>query len=124
MDQRFPNEVYKPARGLWFHTSFRGLQTAGQVAATKQTTGTSKVKEEDFYQALASYLRGGLDECTKAIPLGGKKFQDKWGTPDVIGVHEPNRGDIVKGDTEIVTAEVKFDTADLVTAFGQVCAYT
>lgn len=82
------------------------------------------MKEEDFYPAVANYLRGELEECTKAITLGGKKFQDKWGTPDVIGVLEPRRSDIIKGDTEIVTAEVKFDTADLVTAFGQACAYT
>ena len=42
----------------------------------------------------------------------------------MVGVLEPRRSDIIKGDTEIVTAEVKFDTTDLVTAFGQACAYT
>jgi hypothetical protein len=127
LDARFPNEVYKPARGLWSHTSYK-LPQAGHVVVPGHvvvlTHPTAKVKEEDFYQPVADYLRGELEECTKAIPLGGKKFQDKWGTPDVIGVLEPRRSDIIKLPTEIVTAEIKFDTSELVTSFGQACAYT
>ena len=38
-------------------------------------------------------------------------------------MRESRRTDIVKGETEIVSAEIKLDTAQLVTAFGQVCAY-
>jgi len=51
------------------------------------------------------------------------KFRDKWGTPDVIGKREPRRSDIIKTPTEIVSAEIKADTRDLITAFGQACVY-
>lgn len=64
-----------------------------------------------------------LEECTKAISVGGNLFKDKWGTPDVVGVREPRKSDIVKLPTEIVSAEVKLDSAGLITAFGQACAY-
>lgn len=50
-------------------------------------------------------------------------FKDKWGTPDVIGVREPKKSDIIKFPTEIVSAEVKIDSGGLIIAFGQVCAY-
>jgi hypothetical protein len=64
-----------------------------------------------------------LEECTKAIPVGGSSFKDKWGTPDVIGVREPRKSDIIRLPTEIVSAEIKIDTNGLITAFGQACAY-
>ena len=63
-----------------------------------------------------------LEECTEAIPLGGNKLGDKWGTPDVVGVLKPSISDIIK-DLEIITAEIKIDTSSLITAFGQACAY-
>ena len=47
----------------------------------------SKIEEEDFYEKFADYLVKELEECTKAISLGGNRFQDKWGTPDVLGVY-------------------------------------
>ncbi|HPZ82952.1 MAG TPA: hypothetical protein PL064_05940, partial [Thermogutta sp.] len=49
--------------------------------------------------------------------------KDKWGTPDVIGIREPRKSDIIKPPTEIVSAEVKLDTANVITAFGQACSY-
>lgn len=55
--------------------------------------------------------------------LGGNRFRDKWGTPDVIGIREPRRGDIIKPPTEIVSAEIKLDRTGLIVAFGQACAY-
>jgi len=61
---------------------------------------------------------------TRAIPLGGNIFKDKWGTPDVIGKNEPLPSDIIKRPTEIVSAEIKKDVNQLITAFGQACAYT
>ena len=82
-----------------------------------------KIKEEDFYEPFANWLVNELEECTKAIPLGRNRFKDKWGTPDVIGKREPRRSDIVKGATEIVSVEIKADTRDLITAFGQACSY-
>lgn len=85
--------------------------------------GVEKITEEDFYQSFADWLVNELEECTKAMPLGGNKFKDKWGTPDVIGKREPRRSDIIKAPTEIVSAEIKAETKDLITAFGQACSY-
>jgi hypothetical protein len=81
------------------------------------------VREEDFYAGFADYLTGDLEECTKCIPLGGCTFQDRWGTPDVIGVRKARESDIVKLPPEIVVAEIKIDTRNLITAFGQACSY-
>lgn len=85
--------------------------------------GPGGPKEEAFYKPLADYLVNDLEECTKAIPLGGKKFADRWGTPDVIGIRVSRQTDLIKVSTEIVSAEVKTDPQQLVTGFGQVCCY-
>ena len=45
------------------------------------------------------------------------------GTPDVFGVLRPRESDIVKLPLEVVVAEIKTDSAQLITAFGQACAY-
>jgi hypothetical protein len=71
----------------------------------------------------ADWLKNEVEDVTHAISLGGNKFKDKWGTPDVIGKRESMRSDIIKGPTEIVSAEIKTETCQLVTAFGQACAY-
>lgn len=121
LDVKYPNEVYKPARGQWRHASFK---EAVQAEPAKMVIPSSaKVVEEDFYRPVAVYLQVDLEECSKAIPLGGNRFQDKWGTPDVIGVLKPRRSAIFQPPPEIVVAEVKISTSDLVTAFGQACAY-
>ena len=78
--------------------------------------------EEKFYEPFAKFLVK-LGECTKAVKLGGKAFRDKWGTPDVIGYREAARDYIYRPPLEIVSAEVKSDYKDLITAFGQACAY-
>jgi len=116
LDQRVPSEVYKPARGLFRHRSFEDREIGEDVE-------TTLIREEDFYDPFADWLVNELEECTKAIPLGGNKFRDKWGTPDVIGKREPLRSDIIKSPTEIISAEIKTDTRELITAFGQACSY-
>jgi len=120
LDQQFPDKVTKPSRGLFLHASFQDVDTS-----TKKKVGPSKVKisEAEFYEPLADWLVHELEECTKAIPLGRNKFKDKWGTPDVIGKRESKRSDIIPAPIEVISAEVKKDTSQLVTAFGQACAY-
>jgi hypothetical protein len=93
------------------------------VAARVVPRGKTKLKEEDFYQPFADWLVNEMEECTKAIALGNKTFKDKWGTPDVVGKREQKKTDIVQAPTEIVSAEIKYDTDQLITAFGQACAY-
>jgi len=116
LDTRVPTEFYKPARGLYRHVIFR--EGEGGLLPVIE-----KVKEEYFYEPFANWLIKELEECTKAIPLGGNRFRDKWGTPDVIGKRESLRSDIIQAPTEIVSAEIKADTRDLITAFGQACSY-
>lgn len=82
-----------------------------------------KIKEEDFYNVFAKYLIEGLKECTNATALGRSAFQDKWGTPDVIGVYKFSEADPIKPPLEILSAEIKTDASQLITAFGQACAY-
>lgn len=121
LDIMMPEEVYKPDRGLFRHVSFRENQ---EIPTTQPLPeGKKSIKEQDFYQPFADYLLGELGDCTKAIPLGGNCFKDKWGTPDVLGINESNRSDIIKHETEIVSAEIKIDDFGLITAFGQACAY-
>jgi hypothetical protein len=121
LEIRVPKEVYKPARGLFRFAAFAEVESIKDEQ--KPTHKVEKMEEEDFYRPFTDWLVNELEECTKAIPLGGNRFRDKWGTPDVIGKREPLRSDIVKAPTEIVSAEIKTDTRDLITAFGQACSY-
>ncbi len=115
-----PTEVYRPARGLFQHAKYRDNGTAKIIDAPSLVPAA---REQEFYAAFAEYLISDLEECTKCIPLGGCTFQDKWGTPDVIGIRKARESDIVKFPTEIITAEIKTDTRNLITAFGQACSY-
>ena len=116
LDMRLQNAVYKPARGLWRHTSFRETH----VGEGKQVIPPVelRVSEEEFYRPFADWLVKELEESTKAIALGGNRFKDKWGTPDVIGIRVPRQIDLVRPPTAIVTAEIKSDAKDSITAFG------
>ena len=122
LDIHLPEQVYKPARGLFRLTEFRD-QATDQLKPELVPKPPLKVKEAAFYKPFADWLVDDLEDCTKAIPLGGGKFKDKWGTPDVIGKRESRPSDILQAPTEIVSAEIKLDTQQLVTAFGQACAY-
>ena len=107
--------VEKPSRGLF---RIIGTDDGGSSAVSLPTA-----HEEDFYSPFADWLRDDLEDVTKAIPLGGNLFKDKWGTPDVIGKRDSRPSDIVKQPIEIVSAEIKTNSSQLITAFGQACAY-
>ncbi len=121
LDVTLPKEVYKPDRGLFRHISFKESQQIG--AAIPEIRPPQK--EETLYQPFADYLQNDLEECTKAIKLGGSLFGAKWGTPDVIGIKKSMPSDIIKQETEIISAEIKIDPSPtaLIFAFGQACAY-
>lgn len=119
---REPGKVYKPSRGLLMSVKFRDAPSPGK-ANRKGGSSVAPLKEEDFYAGFAAYLTEDLEECTKAVPLGGALFKDKWGTPDVIGIRKAFEGDLIKFPTEIVSAEIKTDSNNLITAFGQAVAY-
>ncbi|MBS7618896.1 hypothetical protein KEJ25_09975 [Candidatus Bathyarchaeota archaeon] len=108
--------MYKPAKGLFRLTKFKDLEI-------KEEKPSVEVKEEDFYEPFAEWLMNEVEDATKAIPLGGNKFKDKWGTPDIIGIVKPGESDIVKMPIEVISAEIKTDTSNLIMALGQACSY-
>ncbi|MCX6885444.1 MAG: hypothetical protein NTX27_10415 [Verrucomicrobia bacterium] len=120
LDVLFPDKVYKPSKGLFRLLKYKPADAEATAPAPAATT---RIREEDFYAPFADWLTNELEDATLAIPLGGNKFKDKWGTPDVLGKRESRRSDIIKGTTEIVAAEIKTDALQLITAFGQACAY-
>jgi len=122
LDERFPDRIYKPSRGLFRLTKFRAPDF-DQLKNELVPKQPKSIREEEFYAPFADWLVNETEECTKAIALGGNRFRDKWGTPDVIGKRESKRSDIIQSPVEIVSAEIKPDVAQLVTAFGQACAY-
>lgn len=122
LDVTCPNVVYKPTRGTFRLVSFRDGER-GEPAEFTSTPIQSRYREDVFYPLFAGWLKDELEEVSKAIPLGGSVFKDRWGTPDVIGISEGSRSDLIKGPTTIVAAEIKSDTSSLLIGFGQACAY-
>lgn len=126
LDAQYPDKAYKPDRGVFRLLKFKEdiiTQPDQQLTTPAKTTKKRLIKEEAFYKPFADWLVNELEECTIAIGLGGNIFRDKWGTPDVIGIRESKRSDIIQFPTEIIAAEIKIDSNGLITAFGQACAY-
>ncbi len=109
-------DVLRPEKGLYI------LKKYFKEGEIKDET-RKEIKEEDFYKPFADYLVNDLEECTKAIPLGGNRFQDRWGTPDVIGTYRILGLGHIQPPIEIVSAEIKIDIGQLITSFGQACSY-
>lgn len=112
-------DIIIPARGEYIHVKYQANFISRAVSKKEKT----KIREEDFYNKFADYLINELEECTRAITLGGNKFQDKWGTPDVFGIYKFSEADPIKPPLEILSVEIKLDTSQLITALGQACAY-
>lgn len=109
-------DVLRPEKGLYI------LKKYFKEGEIKDET-RKEIKEEDFYKPFADYLVNDLEECTKAIPLGGNRFQDRWGTPDVIGTYRILGLGHIQPPIEIVSTEIKIDIGQLITSFGQACSY-
>ena len=122
LDAVHPDKVYKPSKGLFRLVAFKDQDNV-EPAPVVPPQVQNKIKEEDFYAPFADWLTNEIEDVSRAISLGGNIFKDKWGTPDVIGKRESKHSDIIKGPTEIVSAEIKTDASQLITAFGQTCAY-
>ena len=123
LEVTYPKEVYKPSKGIFQLLKYRAQETENDTTSPAADTTNSKTSEKNFYLPFANWLINDIEDVTHAISLGGNKFGGKWGTPDVIGKNESKRSDIIQGPIEIVSAEIKTETAQLVTAFGQACAY-
>jgi hypothetical protein len=115
-----PAGIERPTRGLFVVAD---AQAAREELAAEVPAAAAVLREDAFYPPFASWLKDDLEEATRAISLGGNVFGGKWGTPDVIGVYEPKATDPVKFSQEIIAAEIKTDTQQLIVAFGQAVAY-
>jgi hypothetical protein len=122
LDALFPNEIAKPSRGLFTPATRPGNDIIIESAEQIEQTGT-KVKESDFYEPFAQWLKNDLDEVTEVSAFGGAGLKSKWGTPDVIGVYKPMASNLIKFPLEIVSAEIKIDPQAPIVAFGQAIAY-
>ena len=71
------------------------------------------MKEEDFYEPFAEYLKNDLDEVTTVASFGGSGLKGKWGTPDVIGVYKSLASNLIKFPLEIVAAEIALGVQEL-----------
>ena len=124
LDTEFPDLVYKPVKGLFRLVAFQDDEASERVDPELSIcSATEPIREEVFYPLFASWLKNELEEVTQAIPLGGNFFRSRWGTPDVIGISESRRSDVIKGPLSIVSAEIKSDPSSLITGFGQGCVY-
>lgn len=111
-------DVIRPERGLYI---LKKYFKEGEIK--EEEIEHDIILEEDFYEVFANYLINDLEECTKAVPLGRNSFQDKWGTPDVIGTYRILGIGHVQPPIEVITAEIKIDVNQLIISFGQACSY-
>ena len=112
--------IDRPEKGLYVLSKYLNNGTVGGVADDEIRQDQAEI---DFYQPFVDFLINDLGECTKAIALGGNVFGDRWGTPDVLGVYKFSNIDPVKPPIEIISAEIKLDINQMITAFGQAVAY-
>ena len=89
LDVLFPSKITKPARGVWIAAEFQEKEAQAEPAIVEEEAKEAALGEDQFYEPFADSLKNELEECTKTIALGGNRFRDKWGTPDVIGIREP-----------------------------------
>jgi hypothetical protein len=118
LDATRSREVYKPSRGL-----FKYRFSNEEIIEKPREIPVTTIKEEDFYEPFANWLRDELGECSEAVALGGSYLSKKWGTPDVIGIYKPSTRDVIKFQQEIISAEIKINPSEPITAFGQAIAY-
>jgi hypothetical protein len=115
LDKTYAGEILKPSRGLF--------TIDGNTLPAVEPPPPVQLRESDFYESFAEWLKNDLDEATEAIALGGSGLRSKWGTPDVVGSFKPLPSNRVKFDLEIISAEVKISAAGAIEAFGQATAY-
>ncbi len=61
-------DVVIPEKGLYILRKYLKENEIEEIDKKEQ------IKEEEFYKSFVEYLVNDLEECTKAIPLGGNRF--------------------------------------------------
>jgi hypothetical protein len=123
LDSIYPTEISKPSRGLFKPANVAGSDVPLTGDTVETVDGGETIRESDFYEPFAQWLKNDLDEVTDVVTLGGAVMRSKWGTPDVVGVYKPLAAQLIKFPLEIVSAEIKIDPLTPVVAFGQAVAY-
>ncbi len=116
IDRGEVNDVVRPDKGVYI---LKKYLKEGEVEEVEK----QEISEKVFYELFADYLVNDLEECTIAVSLGGNLFQDKWGTPDVIGTYRVLGIGQIQPPVEVISAEIKTDINQLITSFGQACSY-
>jgi hypothetical protein len=126
-------DIVKVARGTYQLAKYQDSAIPGEVSAPQRPLpvvpigNKNHIKvtllESDFYASFAQWLEETAEEVTIAAAIGGSSLKQKWGTPDVLGVLRPAANDIIRFEIQIVSAEIKLDPTQPVTAFGQAVAY-
>lgn len=124
-DRQEKKKVVVPRIGLYILSIYYNQQSLPTERQTKQKNFYEK---SEFYLAyeLANYLTNELKECTRTIILRYNEFQDKFGTPDILGIYkspELNELDLIKLPLEIISAKINIDQNQLINSLGQCCAY-
>ena len=114
--------VLRPSRGHWILEKFQGDEVR-PTPSEGPVQSPSRADEQAYYQPFTNWLKSEEEEVNEAFVVGGNTFKSKWATPDVIGTYKPQRSDPVQFPLELVSAEIKIDASQSVTAFGQACAY-
>lgn len=123
--------IVRPSRGLWVLKKHWEAETDERELRPKVDAESEpaiaelqveKVDEAAYYQPLKEWLID-QEEVIEAMVIGGSAFKNKWATPDVIGTYKPKKSDPVSFPIELISAEVKIDGSQSITAFGQACAY-
>ncbi|WP_438850989.1 hypothetical protein [Brevundimonas nasdae] len=121
------DDVVKVAKGTYVLAAFAGaIDVTGDLETLSTVTSATSLPahiEHQYYGAFAEWLTEELEEANHAEAVGGNILKGKWGTPDVIGVLRPKSSDLIKFETQIVSAEIKTDANAPVVAFGQAVAY-
>lgn len=103
----------------------RALSDAQEDVAVEEAppeVRAEKAREEALYEPVREFFLAN-ESATRIEVLGGKLLSKRWGNPDLFGVTRPLPSSAYKFAEEFVAVEVKRDTRDLVTAFGQAAAY-
>ncbi len=116
-----PNDVTKPSRGLFIPAA---TEIDLDIVPNGQSgTSSSAVIESDYYDALRDFLINELNECIYAESIGAMRGGGRWGNPDVVGINKPKAGHVFRFSWELITAELKTNSSEVSTAFGQASSY-
>jgi hypothetical protein len=118
------SDIMRPSRGHWILTKYadEGSKPVPEIQPILKGKEDG-LREESFYEPFSEWLLNAEQEVNGVHVVGGNALRSKWATPDVIGTRKKQPSDPIDFPLELVSAEIKIDPSQSVTAFGQACAY-